>query len=305
MTYEFEENGKLVSGQWYRDSKGIKYYEGPSYLRGGKSVMTWYEIDGNRYCFDKQGYVAVGTRPVKDDDANPEHYTWYVFDENGACQGKYLHNGLAWWNDNVYYLEDGVSVSHMKLVDGDYYYFYWYNYRAGIKDQRFHCVYNDGLLPVGDYYFGSDGKMLNQKVYSVDGTLYYFEMGKETQGTGTVIFQDVECAIDETGKVDFTGFITDALGRKLYYEHGVTTEWVKNGLIHDEDGEIRFYVDGVPTRAGLVRDENGNYYYINSTLKAVKNCTYAFSTAMANGLMPGGTHHFDENGIMTDPPVQP
>ena len=305
VTYEFEENGKLVSGQWYRDSKGIKYYEGPSYLRGGKNVMTWYEIDGNRYCIDKQGYVAVGTRPVVDDDANPEHYTWYVFDENGACQGKYLHNGLAWWNDNVYYLEDGVSVSHMKLVDGDYYYFYWYNYRAGIKDQRFHCVYNDGLLPVGDYYFGSDGKMLNQKVYSVDGTLYYFEMGKETQGTGTVIFQDVECAIDETGKVDFTGFITDTLGRKLYYEHGVTTEWVKNGLIHDEDGEIRFYVDGVPTRAGLVRDENGNYYYINSTLKAVKNCTYTFSTAMANGLMPGGTHHFDENGIMTDPPVQP
>ncbi len=76
---------------------------------------------------------------------------------------------------------------------------------------------------------------------------------------------------------------------------------MKNGLVHDEDGEIRYYVNGVATRAGLVQDVDGNYYYINSTLKAVKNCTYAFSDAMANGLMPGGTYHFDENGVMTDP----
>jgi hypothetical protein len=55
-------------------------------------------------------------------------------------------------------------------------------------------------------------------------------------------------------------------------------------------------VDGVATRAGLVQDAEGNYYYINSTLKAVKNTTYSFSTAMGNGLLPGGTYRFDAEG---------
>jgi predicted peroxiredoxin len=73
---------------------------------------------------------------------------------------------------------------------------------------------------------------------------------------------------------------------------------VKNGVVFDSDGNVRYYVDGKATRAGLVQDSKGNYYYINSSLKAVKNCTYAFSTAMGNGLMPGGTYKFDASGKM-------
>lgn len=49
---------------------------------------------------------------------------------------------------------------------------------------------------------------------------------------------------------------------------------VKNGLYTDADGEIRYYEEGVAVYAGLVQDADGNYYYINSTKKAVKNCTY-------------------------------
>jgi glucan-binding YG repeat protein len=71
---------------------------------------------------------------------------------------------------------------------------------------------------------------------------------------------------------------------------------VKEGLVKDDDGEIRFYKNGVAIKAGLVQDAEGNYYYINSTLKAVKNCSYAFSTAMGNGLLPGGTYQFDAEG---------
>jgi glucan-binding YG repeat protein len=78
----------------------------------------------------------------------------------------------------------------------------------------------------------------------------------------------------------------------------IVTPAVQNGLVKDTDGNIRYYVDGVATRAGLVQDTDGNYYYINSSLTAVKNCSYSFSTAMANGLMPGGTYKFDANGKM-------
>ena len=78
----------------------------------------------------------------------------------------------------------------------------------------------------------------------------------------------------------------------------------KNGIVFEKNGDIRYYVNGVATRAGLVHDSNGNYYYINSTLKAVKNCPYAFSNAMGNGLLPGGTYQFGADGKMINPPTE-
>ena len=74
---------------------------------------------------------------------------------------------------------------------------------------------------------------------------------------------------------------------------------VKNGLVFEEDGDIRFYEDGVAVAKGLVQDEEGNFYFINSTKKAVKNTWYAFAAASANGLdVKPGKYFFDENGKM-------
>ena len=75
-----------------------------------------------------------------------------------------------------------------------------------------------------------------------------------------------------------------------------TSVSVKNGLVFDKDGEIRYYVNGVATYAGLGRDLAGNYYYINSSLKAVKGCTYAVGEARTNGLLSSGEYQFDESG---------
>ena len=65
--------------------------------------------------------------------------------------------------------------------------------------------------------------------------------------------------------------------------------------IKDNDGEIRYYVDGVATYAGLVLFE-GNYYYFGSDLKAAKNITRAVSKH--NNLLPFGTYTFDANGML-------
>jgi hypothetical protein len=75
-----------------------------------------------------------------------------------------------------------------------------------------------------------------------------------------------------------------------------TTYTAKNGLVFEADGSVRYYKDGVAQRAGLVQDSEGNYYYINSSCKAVVNCTYSFSAAMSNGLLPAGTYKFDATG---------
>ena len=55
---------------------------------------------------------------------------------------------------------------------------------------------------------------------------------------------------------------------------GASDVEVKQGLCFDFDGEIRYYVDGVPVYKGLVEGPLGELYYINSTCKAVKSCEY-------------------------------
>lgn len=81
---------------------------------------------------------------------------------------------------------------------------------------------------------------------------------------------------------------------------------VKNGLFRDTDGEIRYYENGIATYAGLVKDEKGNIYFINQTLKAVKGY-YVVPEGKNNGIMPVGFYAFDEdrhmeirNGIYTN-----
>ena len=63
----------------------------------------------------------------------------------------------------------------------------------------------------------------------------------------------------------------------------------ENGLVFEEDGDIVYYENGVKVAKGLVEHE-GSYYFINSTLKAVKDCEYAFSEKASNGLMPAGKY---------------
>lgn len=419
VTYEFEPDGKLISGKWHHSSAGSRYYYGPSYLRGGKNTMTWYEIDGEQYCIPKDGYVRKGLNWINVVNGK-EIYDWYVFDdETGALKERYYGNGLHECEGEYYYLKDGVSQYGMYIVDGEYYYFYFTDRYVARRSEVFYCRYNKGLLPEGYYRFDDKGRMLNNDVYAVNGTLYYFVLGNESQGTGTVEINGVEWKIDDTGKVLFTGFTKDNDGKYQYYENGVqdgnhnwgegvvtkeptctetgiktftctdcdevkndviavfahkdedgdyicdkcdtvvphmhvwdngtitvyatcakdgertfkcicgetkteviaapghidengdlscevcnSTIATKTGLVFDENGNVRYYKNGVVQKSyGLVQDSDGNYYYINSSGVAVKNCTYSFSEAKANGLLPGGSYNFDETGKMINPPT--
>ena len=52
--YDFEENGKLVSGVWAKTLNGVRYYYGPSY-----HYSEWLEVDGEMYYFER-GYRLTG-----------------------------------------------------------------------------------------------------------------------------------------------------------------------------------------------------------------------------------------------------
>ena len=418
VTFTFYPDGKVVSGQWYHSSSGSRYYYGLGYYQGNINGYKWVEIDGERYCFDHRGYCLKGINYSVDDYA--DLYEWHDFGTDGASRGKLDYTGIMHHNGNIYYLVDGCSRAGMFYADGAYYHANFENHYAATKNTERNCYYKDnyGLLPVGVYLFGHDGKMVDHNVYNKDGTLYYYVLGKISQGSGVFTYEGIDYVIEADGKVLFTGVLYDASGNLLYYENGVQSgdhvwdegvitqaptctelgvriytctdcgeTWTgtvaklahvdgdadyncdvcgnrvphdhiwdegvitayatcttagsrlhtcpcgetkaeviaapghvdengdltcevcggtlaaKNGLVFDADGEVRYYVDGVAIRAGLVRDSEGNYYYINSTLKAVKDCSYLVGDDMTNGLLPGGTYQFDAEGKIIDPPA--
>ena len=70
---------------------------------------------------------------------------------------------------------------------------------------------------------------------------------------------------------------------------------IKQGVVRDADGQIRYYVNGVATYAGLVRDTDGSYYYISGNgCVAVTNCTRYIT--FTNGLLPEGNYTFGADG---------
>ncbi len=300
VTFEFEADGKVKSGQWYHSSKGSRYYYGLGYYQGNINGYKWVEIDGKKYCFDHKGYCLKGINYSVDDYA--DLYEWHDFGDDGASKGKLDYTGIMHHNGNIYYLVDGCSRAGMFHADGAYYHANFENHYAAIRNTERNCYYknNYGLLPVGTYRFGHDGKMVDKNVYNLNGVLYYYETGKISKGNGSFVYNGNNYKIESNGKVLYTGVLFDASGKTAYYVNGV--ESVKNGLIVDEDNEIRFYIDGVATEKGLIRDENGDYYYIDASLKAVKNATCTISADKTNNLLPAGEYKFDATGKMIDAP---
>jgi len=298
VTFEFDKTGKLMSGQWYHNSKGSRYYYGPTYYTGRNASDRWYEIDGKKYCFDSSGYCFKGTRYVH--DTADTIYTWYVFDNDGALVEKLDYTGLMNYNGFTYYLEEGVSGYGMFYVDGAYYYCASANCRAAVTNIERICPVTNGLLPVGTYRFGYDGKMVDKNVCNVDGTLYYYELGQISQGSGLFNVDGEDYSIDEDGKVHFTGTLTDASGKTLNYVDGVHNYVPKNGPVGDY-----FYVNDVIQKAWKMVTYNGDYYFINDYNKLAKNITLYLSEKFVAGqtypdgsAIEPGLYHFDADGKM-------
>ncbi|MBQ4562238.1 MAG: phosphodiester glycosidase family protein [Clostridia bacterium] len=295
VTFEFEATGKLISGQWYHTSSGSRYYYGPTYYTGRYGAARWYEIDGKQYCFPVDGYCYKGIRFVDDD--NNEQYEWYDFGTDGAMISTYTQDGPFTVDGKLYYVVDGLSSVGLRKIDGAYYYFTSGNYRCAVSNTTRNCdiVYCD--LPAGTYTFGADGKMVDKALQTVDGVLYYFELGNISTAVDSYEIDGVSYVVDETGKVLYSGLYTDAFGVENYYKDGVTA--TRNGLVGDY-----YYIDGVRVGAyyGLVEHE-GDFYYVNDGGKIIKNIRkYVNKTnglTFADGTpVPQAYYDFDADGKM-------
>ena len=71
----------------------------------------------------------------------------------------------------------------------------------------------------------------------------------------------------------------------------------KNGIVKDDDGVLRYYVNGKVTYVGLI-EIDGDFYYVRSNGEVVTDCVYWIT--WTHGLKEAGYYTFDENGKLIE-----
>lgn len=291
--FDFEEDGKLVSGVWVNAFNGYRYYYGPNYY-----IKEWVEIDGNWYYF-KDGLRLTGYQKVKN-RGDVIHYSWHEFGEDGIFKGKL--NGIHQINGRYCYFENGIGTKKCLFeLDGNYYFADADGYL--ITNQRFYAYATNCDLPVETYVFDETGKMIGAAsegaIVDMGGTLYYYENGRPTAAGLIQIGEDYYFA-DVGGKIA-TGkayvWRTNGLLPERTYAFDAEGKMIgtnPEGVIIEENGALYYYKTGVATGAGLI-EMDGYYYYAGANGLIG---TGAQSVAKGNGLLPNGTYYFSADGKM-------
>ncbi len=296
-TYTFNDY-KLFEGELVVNSAGTRY------RYAGKFIQNkWMTVGGKDYFFQWNTYAITGTTYLKLTNTNPY---WYVFAADGALVEKITHTGLFYNAGKTYYLVDGASQRGLVLAEDGYYYYFSSSTFEAVKNQSYTISNVNGLdIKPGVYEFMADGRMKNGLIVEENGDVAFYKDGK-TIYAGLV--QDADgnmYYINSTKKAvkDCSYTISEAMTNGLLpagtYEFMADGK-MKNGLVTDANGDVSFYQNGAPIYAGLVQDADGNMYYINSTKKAVRGCSYYVGEVMSNGLMPAGTYEFLADGRLKD-----
>lgn len=179
---------------WYKDSHGWYYY----YTQTDYYTDGLYEIGGNYYFFDEEGYMCTGWI-VQDG------YTYYA-NLNGVIQRGWRQIGGDYyyfdyymqvdkWIDDTYYVgEDGKLASNkIAYKDGSYYYVGsdgkidctvgWKRTTPYYEGDYIDVTYvvdstgalADGWMKIsGKWYYFQYGEMMADTVCEIDGDGYYF-----------------------------------------------------------------------------------------------------------------------------------
>lgn len=297
VTFEFKENGKLVSGQWYITAAGARYYYGPNYYGHG-----WHTIDGYDYYFGdanvEPGYRYEGLRYVI--NSNSHTPQWYDFGTDGKAV-KLDTTGLLTVSGKLYYLVDGISQTGLQLVDGEYYYF------SGTYEAKSGIVYvsnakNNSLLPEGYYLFKDNHAMANNEFGLWQNSLRYIRNGQPCfaglilNEDGKIIYIGSDCMLGK-GTCTVSAGKTNGLLPEGTYAFGEDGVLVDNAFAMWQ-GNMCYMRNGQPYAAGLVRIGE-DIYYIRSNCQAATGMYWAAANK-TNGILEEGFYLFHNDGILID-----
>lgn len=297
VTFEFKENGKLVSGQWYITAAGARYYYGPNYYGHG-----WHTIDGYDYYFGdanvEPGYRYEGLRYVI--NSNSHTPQWYDFGTDGKAV-KLDTTGLLTVSGKLYYLVDGISQTGLQLVDGEYYYF------SGTYEAKSGIVYvsnakNNSLLPEGYYLFKDNHAMANNEFGLWQNSLCYIRNGQPCfaglilNEDGKIIYIGSDCMLGK-GTCTVSAGKTNGLLPEGTYAFGEDGVLVDNAFAMWQ-GNMCYMRNGQPYAAGLVRIGE-DIYYIRSNCQAATGM-YWVAANKTNGILEEGFYLFHNDGTLID-----
>ncbi len=302
-------NEKLKSGEiiyhngWRKDGDSYYYYQNQKPVTGMARVA--YPAEELLPGYGPDAEDAEVNVPGK--AGNPDNYDYpdresavFVFDENGVFQkdqcGVYNDNGITRWINN------GMLIWHAGLVkDGDN--FRYFKRNGMVANVETYVAKTNGLLKAAKYTFDAEGKLMKLEglhedlngnlCYYVDYVKSYAGLVKDDDGNFYYIASDLKAVknctyyVTKTNDLKPVGYYAfDADGKMI----------VKNGLV-EENGDLYYYVDGAKTATGLIEWE-GNYYYIASDLKAVKDAKHYIFADRANGFVSAGWYWFNADGTM-------
>lgn len=315
------------SDGWFTDDNGKQYYKNGELQKTG-----WTVIDGNTYYLDTEtGYAATGITTLVPDGATEKARC--VFDAEGVFQsdvtGVYSVGADTYWlNSGI--IEEEAGLKRVVKENGEVNYYYFavqknLEEREGLtlsaavkstvlngKDCWLHKT-NGLALPEWGYYFDENGVILHDEDTGKNGILkdgedlfYYVDGIKAPAGMikigddyyyanskGKLIVNQTYYCSRMNGLMKEGTYAFDAKGKLI---PGATD---KNGIVKDEDGVLRYYVNGKVTYVGLI-EIDGNFYYVRSNGEVVNDCVYYIS--WTHGLKEAGYYTFDENGKLTGTP---
>lgn len=312
---------------WFTDVNGKQYYKDGELQKTG-----WTVIDGNTYYLDTEtGYAATGITTLVPDGATEKARC--VFDAEGVFQsdvtGVYSVGADTYWlNSGI--IEEEAGLKRVVKENGEVNYYYFavqknLEEREGLtlsaavkstvlngKDCWLHKT-NGLALPEWGYYFDENGVILHDEDTGKNGILmagedlfYYVDGIKAPAGMikigddyyyanskGQLIVNQTYYCSRMNGLMEEGTYAFDAKGKLI---PGATD---KNGIVKDDDGVLRYYVNGKVTYVGLI-EIDGDFYYVRSSGEVVNDCVYYIS--WTHGLKEAGYYTFDENGKLTGTP---
>lgn len=312
---------------WLESEQGRQYYKDGELQKTG-----WTVIDGNTYYLDTEtGYAATGITTLVPDGATEKARC--VFDAEGVFQsdvtGVYSVGADTYWlNSGI--IEEEAGLKRVVKENGEVNYYYFavqknLDEREGLtlsaavkstvlngKDCWLHKT-NGLKLPEWGYYFDENGVILHDEDTGKNGTLkdgedfyYYVDGIKAPAGMikigddyyyanskGKLIVNQTYYCSRMNGLMEEGTYAFDANGKLI---PGATD---KNGIVKDDDGVLRYYVNGKVTYVGLI-EIDGDFYYVRSSGEVVNDCVYYIS--WTHGLKEAGYYTFDENGKLTGTP---
>ncbi len=287
--YEFGADGKMLNGVVEKDGQKYLYYNGATASSG------LYKIDGDYYYSSWGGALKT----------NGKYYVEATYCDLPAgnyefgADGKML-NGIVEKNGTLYYYDNGITGTYGLIeLDGDYYYVYW----GGVvkTNGRYYVGTTFCDLPVGNYEFGADGKMLNG-VVDKNGTLYYYTNGK-TATCG--LFKD-----GDNYYYSYWGGVVKTNGR--YYVEATFCDLPAGNYTFDKDGKmldgvvnvdgtLYLYKNGTTVTCGLYNIDGDYYYaYWGGVIKTAGK--YYVDTTFCD--LPVGNYEFDADGKMLNGVVE-